>query len=78
MGFVQREKAYVFVDGTEEREVNQHLLMGGERSLNKALNQPLNLQAAMAVTGPPARLREVRAGAHTGTRTPVIERHRAG
>jgi hypothetical protein len=33
--FIQREAAHAFVDGVRDREVKQHLLMGGDRSLNE-------------------------------------------
>jgi hypothetical protein len=35
--------------------------MGGDRKLNEALNQALKLEAAKAVTGPPAGLRKLTA-----------------
>jgi hypothetical protein len=37
--------------------VKQHLLMGGDRTLNEALNQALKLEAAKAAAWPTARLR---------------------
>jgi hypothetical protein len=42
VGFIQRDAAHAFMDGVKDREVKEHLLMGGDRSLNEALNQPLN------------------------------------
>jgi hypothetical protein len=39
--------------------LKQHLLMGGDRTLNEALNQALKLEAATAAAGPPAGLREL-------------------
>jgi hypothetical protein len=57
--FVQTEAAHSFIDGVREREVKQHLLRGGHRTLNEALNQALKLEAAKAAAGPPARLREL-------------------
>jgi hypothetical protein len=39
--FVQGNAAFVFVDGVKDWDVKQHLLMGGERSFNKSLNQAL-------------------------------------
>jgi hypothetical protein len=59
VGFIQTEDAHAFIDGLRVREVKQHLLMGGDRTLNAALNQALKLEAAKAVAGPPPRLREV-------------------
>jgi hypothetical protein len=76
VGFIQTEAANAFIDGVRDREVKQHLLMGGDRTLNEALNQALKLEAAKAAAAPPARLREV-------TRTPTttqttVERRRSG
>jgi hypothetical protein len=56
VAFVQTGAAHPFIDGLRDWEVKQHLLMGGDRTLNEALNQALKLEAA---TGPPARLREL-------------------
>jgi len=36
--------------------MKQHLLMGGDWTLNDALNQALKLEAAKVAAGPPARL----------------------
>jgi hypothetical protein len=57
VAFIQTEATHSLIDGLREREVKQHLLMGGDRTLNEALNQALKLEAAQAVAGPPARLR---------------------
>jgi hypothetical protein len=57
---IQREAAHAFVDGVRDRELKQHLLMGGDRLLNQALK----LDAAKGAAGPPAKLQEV-------TRTPL-------
>jgi hypothetical protein len=35
---VQREATHAFIDKVRDWEVKQHLLMGGKRSLNEALN----------------------------------------
>jgi len=59
VAFVQTEAADSFIDSVRDREVKQHLLMGGDRTLNEALNQALKLEAAKAAVGPPARLREL-------------------
>jgi hypothetical protein len=39
--------------------VKQHLLLGGARKLNEALNQALRIEEARAAAWPTARLREV-------------------
>jgi hypothetical protein len=67
---MQTEATHAFVDGVRGQEVKQHLLMGGDRSLNEALNQALMLEAAKAAAGPPARLRKV-TRTPMGTRRPV-------
>jgi len=59
VNFIQTEAAHSFIDGLRDREVKQHLLLGGDRTLNEALNQALKLEAAKATAGPPARLREL-------------------
>jgi len=59
LAFIQKGAAHAFIDGLRDREVKQHLLMGGDRTLNEAFNQALKLEAAKAATGPPARLREL-------------------
>jgi hypothetical protein len=41
MDFMQRKAANAFVDGVRDLEVKQHFLMGGDRSLNEAVNQAL-------------------------------------
>jgi hypothetical protein len=57
--FIQTEATHSFIDGVRDREVKQHLLMGGDRTLNEALNQALKLEAVQAAAGPLARLREL-------------------
>jgi hypothetical protein len=47
VGHIQTEAAHVF-SGIRDREMKQHLLMGGDRTLNEALNQALKLEAAKA------------------------------
>jgi hypothetical protein len=44
-------------DGIRDREVKQHLLLGGACTLNEALNQALNIEAAKAAAWPTPRLR---------------------
>jgi hypothetical protein len=36
---IQTEAAHAFINGIRDREVKQYLLMGGDRTLNEALNQ---------------------------------------
>jgi hypothetical protein len=57
--FIQTEAAHSFVDGVQDLEAKQHLLLGGDRTLNEVLNQALKLEAVKATAGPPARLREL-------------------
>ena len=57
VAFVQMEAAHSFIDSIWDWEVKQHLLMGGDRTLNEALNQALKLEAAKVAAGSPARLR---------------------
>jgi hypothetical protein len=52
--------------------------MGGEKSLNEALNQAVKLEAAKVAVRPPAKLSEVRAAALIRIRSPATERRRAG
>jgi hypothetical protein len=56
IGYIQTKAAHAFIDGVRDRVVKQHLLMGGDRTLNEALNQALKLEAAAWTT---SRLREV-------------------
>jgi hypothetical protein len=58
-GHIQTEAAHAIIDGIRDREVKQHLLMGGDRTLNEALNQAVKLEAAKAAAWPTARMREV-------------------
>jgi hypothetical protein len=53
---IHRAAAYALANRMKGREVKQHILMDGERSLNKALNQALKLEAAKAPARPPMRL----------------------
>jgi hypothetical protein len=39
--FIQREVAHAFVHGVRERELKQHLLMGGNISLNEAFDHSM-------------------------------------
>jgi hypothetical protein len=62
VGHIQTEAAHSFIDGIRDREVKQNLLMGGDRTLNEALNQTLKLEAAeasKAAAWPTARMWEV-------------------
>jgi hypothetical protein len=49
---IHRAPAYAFANRTKGREVKEHFLIDGERSLNKALNQALKLQAAKVTARP--------------------------
>jgi hypothetical protein len=48
VGYIQTEAAHAFINGIRDREVKQHLQMGGDRTLNEALNQTVKLEAAKA------------------------------
>jgi hypothetical protein len=52
--FIQRDAAHAFIDEVKPRELN-HLLKGAERSLNMALNDVHELEAAKDATGTQAR-----------------------
>jgi hypothetical protein len=56
VGHIQTEAAHAFISGIRDQEVKQHPLMGGNRTLNEALNQALKLEAA---AWPTVRMREV-------------------
>jgi hypothetical protein len=75
VAFIQAEAAHSFIDGVRDREVKQHLLMGGDRTLNEALNQALKLEATQKAAGPPARLRELTEAPARASHTPD---HRRG
>jgi hypothetical protein len=60
--YVQREEAYAFVSRIRDPELKFPLLMGGKRTLDKAICQALRLEAVKAAAGTPARLPMVRAG----------------
>jgi len=59
VAFVQTETAHSFIDGIRDRELKQHFLMEGDRTLNEALNQALKLEAAKAAVGRPTRMLEL-------------------
>jgi hypothetical protein len=50
--FVQKEAACMFIDEINDHNINQHLLMSSERSLNEAFNQALKLEAVKAAAVP--------------------------
>jgi hypothetical protein len=58
-GHIQTEAAHAFIDGIRDREVIQHLLLGGACTLNEVQNQALKIEAAKAAAWPTERLREV-------------------
>jgi hypothetical protein len=57
LAFIQTEASHAFIDGVRDRELKQHLLMGGDRNLNEALNQAMKLEAAKEAAGATAKLR---------------------
>jgi hypothetical protein len=59
VAFIENEADHSFVECVGERELKQHFLMGGDRTLNETLNQALNLKAAKAAAGSPARMQEL-------------------
>jgi hypothetical protein len=59
----QREPSCAFHHGMEDCKIKQPLIMGGERSLNEALNQALKLEIAKVAGRSSAKLRKVRTGA---------------
>ena len=77
INFIQAETAQSFIDGVQEREVKQHLLLGGDRTLNEALNQALKLEAAKETAGPPARLRELTGVPAKASQSPDHRRERS-
>jgi hypothetical protein len=58
-GHIQTEAAHAFIDGIRDREMKQHLLLGGACTLNEALNPALKIEAAKAAAWPTAKMREV-------------------
>jgi hypothetical protein len=73
-----RTSSYMFANRMKGREVKQHLLMDGERFLNKALNEALKIEDVKAPARPPMRLWEVRGRAPMGTWLPLAELHGTG
>jgi hypothetical protein len=61
--FIQRETVYVFVNTVNDSDIKQHLLMGGERSLNKTVNLALMPEAVKVAVRPPAKVWEQITGA---------------
>jgi hypothetical protein len=74
-GHIQTEAAQAFIDGIRDREVKQYLLMGGDRTLNEALNRAVKLEAAKAAAWTTARLQEV-TRVPTGRPPTPLERRR--
>jgi hypothetical protein len=62
VGYIQMEAAHACIDGVRDREVKQHLLMGGDRTLNEAFNQALKLEAAAWPTARPREMTRVPTG----------------
>jgi hypothetical protein len=73
---IQTEAAHAFIDGIRDREVKQHLLLGGAYTLNEAISQALKLEAAKAAAWLTARMREVTRVPTERPPTPP-ERHRS-
>jgi hypothetical protein len=67
----------IFVDGVKDWEMSTTTSWVA-RSLNKALNQTLQLQAAMAAAGPPERLWEAKPWAAKRTQSTVTEHRKTG
>jgi hypothetical protein len=57
--FIQKEGDHAFIDGVKDRLLKKHLLVSGDRSLSKALNQVFKLDAVKMTAGTPVRLQEV-------------------
>jgi len=76
VAFVQTEATHSFIDSIRDWEMKQHLLMGGDRNLNEALNQALKWEAAKAAAGPPARLQELTGASARASQPP--DRRREG
>jgi hypothetical protein len=49
---IRREAGRVFVDRIEDPDIKIKLLLGGEKMVNKALRQALELQAVLLVASP--------------------------
>jgi len=58
VAFFQTGAAHAFMDGIRDRELKRHLLKGGDRTLNEALNQAMKMEASKAAPEPPARLQK--------------------
>jgi hypothetical protein len=55
IAYIRRmNSSHVRINGVRNRDLKQHLLMGATGSINVALNQVLNQEAAKAAAGPPA------------------------
>jgi hypothetical protein len=56
--FIVREAACAFIYRAGDQDVKQHLLMGGKRTLDEALNQALKLVVLKAAAKPVTKLWE--------------------
>jgi hypothetical protein len=54
--FIQKEATHAFINGERDQEVEQHLLMCSDMSLNKALKEAQKLEMVEVAARPPARL----------------------
>jgi hypothetical protein len=50
--YIWREAGKVFADGVEDATIKIQLLMGGEKMVNEALGQALELQAVLLAARP--------------------------
>jgi hypothetical protein len=46
-----KQTAHAFIDGLRDQLLKQHLLMGGDRAQNEALNQALKLEESKTPAG---------------------------
>jgi hypothetical protein len=74
--FIQKEASHAFIDRVRDRELKQHLLMGGDRLLIKALNEALKLEVVKAAARLCGRWREV-TQALMGTELPPAKQHKS-
>jgi len=58
VAFIKKEASHTFIDGIRDQKVKQHLLMGGDWILNKALNQAFKLEASQTTARLPERVRK--------------------
>jgi hypothetical protein len=66
---LKKEASYTLIDGIRDQKVKQHLLMGGDWILNKALNQAFKLEATQTAARPPERVRKLTRAAARASQT---------